>query len=350
LLERCVTTLLLTGCRDIAVAVSRDEPDVGHFLATRCSALARPFGAAIHAIPEEKPLGTIGVATSFKGRAGAVLVLNGDNLISIDLPALIARHVRGEAALTIATHYEPFRIPFGEVSVAGGRVTAYVEKPERRIRISSGVYVLSQDAIDLLPPGQRADVPWLVERLLARGASVLSFPHKTPWIDVNDVASLERAERLVGAYPEAFERGPAGPDREMACVVVNSGSGVLLARRPEDVECYAGLWTLPMEEMRSGGCPREAIRRVLRRLSVGGPEDPEELAVFDDIDCLSGLVVRHHVHAALMKGGGHLPFDESRWRWLPPQSHLEVMPLSTCAMRCLAIWNSTPRPRGNEPS
>jgi hypothetical protein len=336
-----VTTLLLAGFRDIAVAVSRDQPDVAHFVTTRCAALARPLGAVVHALQEEKPLGTIGVAATFKGGAAAVLVLNGDNLIAIDLPALVNHHVRGDAAFTIATHQEAFRLPFGEVSIADGRVKTYIEKPERRIPISSGVYVLSQHAIDLLPPGQRTDVPWLVAQLLARGAPVLSFAHETPWIDVNDIASLERAEGLVGAYPEAFERGSRIPDREVACVFVNSSSGVLLARHPEDCECYPGLWALPMEEIHDGDCPRQAIRRVMRRLRVGGAEVPEELAAFDDIDTISGLVVRHHVYVACLTGEGDIPFDNSPWRWLPPQSLSQVTPLNTCVMRCLAIWNST---------
>jgi NDP-sugar pyrophosphorylase family protein len=97
-------------------------------------------------------------------------------------------------------------MPFGEVSIVDGRITAYLEKPVLRIPVASGTYVLGPEAIELLPRGQRTDVAWLVERLLGQGSLVLSFPHETSWIDVNDAASLQRAEELVAARPDIFER------------------------------------------------------------------------------------------------------------------------------------------------
>jgi NDP-sugar pyrophosphorylase family protein len=212
LLERNLLMLLAAGFRDVWVAVSQHLPEVGRYVETRGAELARAIGGSAHCLPEAQPLGTIGAAAALRGRTGPVLVLNADNLISFDLHAFVDHHVRNGAALTVATHFEPFRIPYGEVCTTDGRVTAYLEKPLRRVCVSSGTYVLSPESLELLPPGERVDVPWLVDRLLAQGRLVLSFPHESCWIDVNDAASLQRAEELVDAHPELVARPPESPN------------------------------------------------------------------------------------------------------------------------------------------
>jgi NDP-sugar pyrophosphorylase family protein len=204
LLERNIAMLLEAGFRELYVAVSDGSPAVGHFVQTRGAELAAATNASLRCLIETEPLGNIGPAAELRSLSRPILVLFADNLISLDLAALVAHHVRGQAALTVATHLETFRIPYGEIQSADGRVTAYLEKPERRIVVSSGTYVLAPEAVELLPQGQRTEIAWLVERLLARGARVLNFPHETCWIDVNDTSSLRRAEELVAARPEAF--------------------------------------------------------------------------------------------------------------------------------------------------
>jgi mannose-1-phosphate guanylyltransferase/phosphomannomutase len=205
LLERNVRMLLAAGFRELYVAASEHVPEVGRFVQARGAALATAAGARVRCLTESQPLGTIGAAAELHGLSRPVLVANADNLITFDLAAFLAHHVRTRAALTIATHLEPFRIPFGEVRIEDGRITAYLEKPVRRISVSSGTYVLGPEAIALLPRGRRTDVPWLVERLLERGSPVQSFPHDTCWIDVNDAASLQRAEELVASRPDLFD-------------------------------------------------------------------------------------------------------------------------------------------------
>jgi NDP-mannose synthase len=204
LLEHNLVMLLEAGFRDIYVSVSQQLPEVGHFVQTRGAALAAAANASVHCLTESQPLGNIGAAAEMRELSRPILVIFADNLIALDLVALLAHHTCSQAALTVATHFEPFRIPFGEVRIVDGRITAYLEKPERRIPVSTGTYVLGPEAVQLLPRGQRTDIAWLVERLLAQGSAVVSFPHETCWIDVNDAVSLQRAEELAAAQPDVF--------------------------------------------------------------------------------------------------------------------------------------------------
>lgn len=206
LLERNLVMLLGTGFRDIYVAVSQYAPDVVQFVETRGAELAAKANASVRCLIESRPLGNIGAAAELGDLARPILVVFADNLITLNLNDLLARHKLSRAALTVATHVEPFRIPYGEVRVAEGRITAYLEKPELRIHVSSGTYVLGPDTLGLIPRGQRMDIAELVNRALDRGSLVVSFAHETCWIDVNDAASLRRAEELVASRPDVFER------------------------------------------------------------------------------------------------------------------------------------------------
>jgi len=175
------------GFADLYVAVNAQEHELIDYL-RRCQ---------LRLLLEQAPLGTIGAARRLPSSVTDVLVVNADNLTDLNLAALARFHVAHDAAMTIASHEEAFSIPWGSVKVDGDRVVAYDEKPRVPVRVSSGVYVLNQRAIEMIKPKRRLDVPELVATLLASGASVRTWAHSAQWIDVNDETSLTRAECVV---------------------------------------------------------------------------------------------------------------------------------------------------------
>jgi NDP-mannose synthase len=210
LLERNLLTLLAAGFRDIAVAVPSHTPEIGAFVESRCRLLADSYAARLAVLVERSPLGNIGAAREVQTGSADLLVIYADNLTALDLNDLVTYHQSATAALTSAVHLEPFRIPYGEVLVEDGALVAYREKPERRMLISSGVFVLSPAARSRLPSGERSEVSWLVNRLLAERLPVAAYHHEAPWIDINDTAAIARAEELVAIHRERFDvRAPA---------------------------------------------------------------------------------------------------------------------------------------------
>jgi NDP-sugar pyrophosphorylase family protein len=210
MLERNLRTLLASGFRDITVAFAAAEPEIDAFVTDRGKALADTFGAIVVPYREVIPLGTIGAARAYAGRADAVLVVNVDNLTTLDLRALVDAHAASHAALTVATHDESFVIPFGSVRTEHGMIVEYREKPAYPIRISSGTYVLGQRAIAAIRPDAATGVPELVATLIGNGEKVASFEHDAVWIDVNDAAGVLRAETLIRDHAAEFERSVAG--------------------------------------------------------------------------------------------------------------------------------------------
>lgn len=195
LIERNLQALLEQGFRDVVVAVNEMERAIGDYVEGRGAALASAAGAHLGILWEREPLGTIGAAKLAIDGAGTLVIVNVDNLTSLDLRRLAACHVEAGAALTIASHEEGFRIPFGELQLYGNQVLGYCEKAVKPIWISSGAYVVGRDACEHIVAGRRTDVPELVSHLIALGKHVAAFRHQADWIDVNDAEAVRRAEQ-----------------------------------------------------------------------------------------------------------------------------------------------------------
>ena len=196
LIECNLRTLVWFGFKQIFIAVNRQEDGLLRWLEGPGHAFAQAQKATLTVLIEDQPLGTIGAVASLPRDVGDVVIINVDNLTSLDLRAFAGFHANGGAAATIASHDQAFPMPFGMLELDGPRVTAYREKPKLPVTISSGLYLLNRRAIDRVKPGVRLDVPGLIDRLISSNETVLAYRHQEPWIDVNDEAALASAEQL----------------------------------------------------------------------------------------------------------------------------------------------------------
>ena len=152
--------------------------------------------------PEPEPLGR-GGGLRFAARAreeeGDLFALNGDELLDIDLPALLTRHRETGAAATIAV--VPLRSVLGVVDLGpGDMVTGFREAPELPYWASCGVYVLGEEAIERLP--DRGDHERTTFPDLAAGDRLAAFRHEGVWLTVNTPKDLRAAEDFVAAHPD----------------------------------------------------------------------------------------------------------------------------------------------------
>ena len=284
LLERNVTTLLSHGFRRIVVSTSPREPEIVRYVTDRVRGLATWRGATVSCLVETEPMGTVGAVAELDP-AAAVLVVNVDNLTALDLAHLVAAHRASGAEMTIATHREPFCLPFGELRLRNGQVTGYIEKPVRPVPISSGTYVLSPGAVTLIPRGCRTDIPELVARLLALNHPIHAYEHSAPWIDVNDATALRAAEDLLLDRSGDFEQWRSAPAVQMWRLVHAAATHLVLVRRPDDVATYPGAWDLVPGALTDGDAGPHGL----------GLEVSFRHVAFDDLDLRTGTTVRHHL-------------------------------------------------------
>jgi len=206
LLERSLYAVLRAGLRQVVVSVPGDRPEIAAVARNRCAEVASSAGADLSVLVEPIALGNIGCAGLLRGRADHVLVTYADNVTTLDLAAVVEHHLGSQPSLTLAAHRESWGLPFGELTLGGeGCITAYREKPVYRPLICSGVAVLAQSALAMLPDDRATGLVELCGSLLAAGETVRAFEHSEAWVDVNDAATIGRAEALVGERVAQFE-------------------------------------------------------------------------------------------------------------------------------------------------
>jgi NDP-sugar pyrophosphorylase family protein len=159
------------------------------------------LGAEIEAVGEEEPLGRGGglkLAASKRRENGIVLALNGDELLDVDFPALLAEHERSQAAATIVV--AQVRSPFGVVALEDdGRVTGFREAPLLDDWVNTGVYALSAEAVDRLP--ERGDHEQSTFPELAGEDKLRGFRHNGVWLTVNTPKDLRVASEYLAEHP-----------------------------------------------------------------------------------------------------------------------------------------------------
>ncbi|PYV14436.1 MAG: hypothetical protein DMG07_11990 [Acidobacteria bacterium] len=335
MIERNLCALLSEGFHRIVVAISASEQAVAEYVEGRGRALANARQAELEILWERQPLGTIGAAREAIGGADTLLVVNVDNMTSLGLREFVAFHRQSGAALSVAAHRESFRVPFGELKLGDSRVRQYVEKPARRLWISSGTYVLGREACLSVPAGRRMDAPQLVSALLEAGKQVAAFRHAAAWIDVNQASSIGRAEQLIADHYQEFEWWRQPFDCQVGGLVLQSPGGILVEHRDGTAPEYPYLWHLPGERLEAlDRTPVDALVRSMRGRVRASALD--FLTSCDDLDTFSRKLVRHHIyHAELGEAWRGLDLDRNL-QWRPLEAIPELVPQSRVLSRAMA--------------
>ncbi len=160
------------------------------------------LGADVVGVGEREPLGRGGglrLAAGARAERGPVFALNGDELLDVDLGALLELHrARGAAATIVVT---PLPSPFGIVELGSGdEVLAFREAPKLPHWVNAGLYVLDEEALARLP--ERGDHEASTFPQLAAERRLHGFRHEGVWLTVNTPKDLRRAEEFLADRPE----------------------------------------------------------------------------------------------------------------------------------------------------
>jgi NDP-sugar pyrophosphorylase family protein len=149
------------------------------------------LGMRINYLVEASPLGTAGAFKNAEAQIeGTTVVFNGDILTDVDLSKVIDQHHSTGAAATIVV--TPLENPagYGVVeSAEDGRVTRFVEKPQREEvhsnLINAGIYVLEPSVLKHIPQGRSFSFEYdFFPTLLNAGESFYAYRHDGYWLDI----------------------------------------------------------------------------------------------------------------------------------------------------------------------
>jgi NDP-sugar pyrophosphorylase family protein len=160
------------------------------------------IGPEIVTVGESEPLGRGGglrLAIQARQESGPLYVLNGDELIDVDLAAMLANHRDRAAAATIVV--APLPTAFGVVDIGDDdRVHGFQDSPELPFWAHAGVNVFDDEALARLPEKGDHERTTLPE--LAAEGKLYAHRHAGLWLTVNTLKDLRVADEHLRANPE----------------------------------------------------------------------------------------------------------------------------------------------------
>jgi NDP-sugar pyrophosphorylase family protein len=202
--ELLIENLLRSGIRDVTLTLGHLAELVQAYFAHRQPLLGQ---LRLRYVVEATPTGTAGSLALVEGLDETFLVMNADLLTNLDFGSLVRFHREQGAALTIAAHRRQVKIDLGVLELDElGKVTNYIEKPERAYHASMGVYVYEPAVLRYITTGEYLDFPDLVLRLLADGQRVSAYVTDCLWLDIGRPDDYARAQELIAEPQTGSDR------------------------------------------------------------------------------------------------------------------------------------------------
>lgn len=158
-------------------------------------------GVELAIVEEPEPLGRGGglrYAAAERRSSGDIVALNGDELLDLDVTAMLDAHRASGAAATIAV--APLVSQFGVVDLdSDDLVTGFREAPTLPFWVNCGFYVLGEEAVARLP--ERGDHERSTFPELASEGKLRAHRHEGVWLTVNTPKELRAARDYVEANP-----------------------------------------------------------------------------------------------------------------------------------------------------
>ena len=190
-LEIQIDRLARSGVRDIYFAANYKADMLQRYFGD-----GSRFGVDLHYSIESEPLGTCGPLSLLEGRlTEPFIVMNGDILTTLDFAKAHTFHVAKGGLLTVVSKIVTFPLSYGNLITANERIVEVHEKPDIKVEISTGIYVMSPAVIALIPKDTYYGMDNLIRDMIARNLDVFHYRMEEYWLDIGRMEDYERAQK-----------------------------------------------------------------------------------------------------------------------------------------------------------
>jgi NDP-sugar pyrophosphorylase family protein len=162
------------------------------------------YGVPLSFLHENHALGTAGALRNVEVD-GPFLAMNGDVLTTLSFADLMRAHRTSGAIATMAVTDRTTQVEYGVVHAdPAGRLASLEEKPELRYTVSMGIYAFEPEIVGHIGLGEHVDFPDLLQRAVAAGETVATYPFGGYWRDIGNPHDYERAIADFGADTDRF--------------------------------------------------------------------------------------------------------------------------------------------------
>lgn len=149
----------------------------------------------IQFVEEEKFLGTAGGLKLVQGKVtGDFFVSNCDILIDADYQAILEEHVRKQCVITLVCAHKKYQMPYGTVEGdEEGYVCNMQEKPVLSYNINTGLYVINEKFLEMVPQDTFVDMTELIGDCIRKKEKVgIYLIEEEQWLDTGQMEELEK--------------------------------------------------------------------------------------------------------------------------------------------------------------
>lgn len=160
------------------------------------------WNASIQYVHEDIPLGTGGALGLLPKNLPdlPLIMMNGDVLTKLNYAQLLRHHEDQKFDATVCVREDEHRVPFGVIETEEQLITNMVEKPTYRYKINTGIYILNPDVVASVQPGQRIDMPTLLEQHRAGKKRIGTYTSYDYWLDIGQMKDYQKAQKDVEVY------------------------------------------------------------------------------------------------------------------------------------------------------
>jgi len=154
------------------------------------------FGVNIEYIEETKRLGTAGALSLLKDEVTEpIFVMNGDLLTQVNFSQLLNFHLETNSLGTMCVREYEYQIPFGVIETNEHQLLSIQEKPLKKEFVNAGIYMLSPEALKMIPHYEFYDMPELFNAIIQKNKIASVFPVREYWMDIGRLTDYEQANK-----------------------------------------------------------------------------------------------------------------------------------------------------------
>lgn len=154
------------------------------------------FGVNIEYIEETKRLGTAGALSLLKDEVTEpIFVMNGDLLTQVNFSQLLNFHLETNSLGTMCVREYEYQIPFGVIETNEHQLLSIQEKPLKKEFVNAGMYMLSPEALKMIPHYEFYDMPELFNAIIEKNKVASVFPVREYWMDIGRLTDYEQANK-----------------------------------------------------------------------------------------------------------------------------------------------------------
>jgi len=190
ILEHLIEWSKKNGVKSIVLCVSYLRKTIEDYFED-----GKRLGVNIEYAKSNKPLATAGqLKTAEKFISDTFVCMYGDSIYDFNLGNMIRQHRKKNWFVKMILHQYKTNLPYGVIETTkNNKVIAWNEKPEIKVNINMGCYVMEPGIMKFIPKNKPFGMDDVINKVMTKKKLISSFTSKNGFVDIGNKESYKKA-------------------------------------------------------------------------------------------------------------------------------------------------------------